>query len=310
YGPMVNFVVNGDPDIEGLNFAKTREMELDIEREKYKNLGQPLDGIYIDNVNWVFGTQNYRREHYQCCKLPLLWDDDFRICEPLAITQYKFIQYFRNYADSKGMFILANFAFPELGTVHYIHNIDIPGGEIGDGWGDSLEDLAMRRVLAYKKPWVLLLTQFLPYGKRVDWSYERREQLLKKCVLYGIYANVIQLQSGKNDYELVRPLFVKYMPVIKALDMAGWQVITDAEVNHEDVFVERFGDNDCSYYSLYNCGDSKEVLLKIPSRINGSVVKDPVEMFSGKSVCIAKQSEDLTIISVFIERDDCVVIKI
>lgn len=310
YGPMVNFVVNGDPDIEGVNFARTREMELEIERERFGKHGQNLDGIYIDNVNWVFGTQNYRREHFKYSKLPLLWDDDFRICEPLAMTQYKFIEYFRGYADKHGMLILANFAFPELGSVHYIHKIDIPGGEIGDGWGDSIEELAMRRVLAYKKPWVLLLTQFLPYGKRVDWNYERRENLLRKCVLYGIYANVIQLQSKKDDFEFVRPLFKKYMPIIKELDLAGWQIISDATADSDDVFVESFGSSDCRYYSIYNSGTSRVVLIRIPVEGEGFLHKTAIELFAGTNISFTDHSDGYVSLSLHIDENDCAVIKI
>lgn len=314
YGPMVNFVVNGDPDIEGINFAQTRLMGIEKSQKRALDAGYRIGGIYIDNLNWCSGIMNYREEHFKFSGMPLLWDKEFRLALPVAFTQFKYVNYFRDYANKNDMLILANFAFPELGPVHYINVVDIPGGEIGDGWGDSDEEFAIRRTLAYRKPWVLLLTQHLPYGKTVHLSFQQREQLMRKSLVFGIYVNILGLGISKpEEFDKYRPLFKKYIPIVNELDKAGWQPITYAKVrNKADIIIERYGrSEDNILFALYNNGISDDVEICIDCealKINGSVTA--VDMFSNNLISTNRIYENHIILYLHIEGGDCAAIRL
>jgi hypothetical protein len=60
-------------------------------------------------------------------------------------------------------------------------------------------------------------------------------------------------------YERDRPLFKKYIPVISALNAAGWQPVTLARSSSPDIYVERFGKpGGPLYFTAFNAGDRQQ----------------------------------------------------
>jgi len=47
--------------------------------------------------------------------------------------------------------------------------------------------------------------------------------------------------SAKKWYERDRPLFKKYIPLLRRLTAAGWQPLTHASCDNSNILVERFG---------------------------------------------------------------------
>jgi hypothetical protein len=52
-----------------------------------------------------------------------------------------------------------------------------------------------------------------------------------------------------------RPLFRKYVPLIRRINREGWQVVTQARSADPTVFIERFGSWPSLFFTLRNSGD-------------------------------------------------------
>lgn len=241
YGPMVNFVVNGSPSIPGINFFNLCEERIKKGQRQAAEDGYILGGIYLDNLNYPGIHYNYRSEHYKYSKYPLIWDNSMQPALPLAFSQYEFSKGIHNIAIQSNKYTLANFAFPKQGAVMYVPLVDIPGGEIGYGWGNSYSDYAVRRSLAYRKPWTLLYTQHLPGGEVKELSYEEREQIMRRGMVYGVFANIIGLGPAINAYDTYRPIFRKYLPATMLADKFGWNPVTYASADKNNIIIERYG---------------------------------------------------------------------
>ena len=79
---------------------------------------------------------------------------------------------------------------------------------------------------------------------------------MKRCLAYGMYPGFFSHNASQGHYftrpELYdrdRPLFVKYVPLCKAVAEAGWEPITRARSNDERLYVERFG---ARYLTVFN----------------------------------------------------------
>lgn len=205
--------------------------------------GVKLGGIYIDNMTWGYDNwYNYREEHFAYSPYPLLWDDDKTPVLPVAFTQYEYAKAVHDQVRAQDRVILANSVFPEKGAVCYTHLVDIPGSEVGPRWGHDLWIQRLRRTLAYRKPWALLLTNDLASLEPKETGLAEKEQVMKDSLLYGIFANIIGYRVPREDYEACRYLFRKYLPPVVLADHLGWQPVTLAAFEPADsMLTERFG---------------------------------------------------------------------
>lgn len=266
YGPMVNFVVNGSPSVPGLNYYDLCEGLINEGQRQAVQDGSTLKGIYIDNMGYP-GSFNYRQEHFRYSEYPLLWDSSLSVALPQAFSQYEFAKGIHENALQTDRYVLANFAFPRNGAVMYVPLVDIPSGEIGSGWGDTFSEFSIRRALSNKKPWTLLLTQHLPGGEVKELSYDERERLMRRGMVYGIFTNIIGLQPAIDAYDIYRPIFRKYLPAIKLADKFGWDPLTYAKADKDNIIIERYGsmaDNNCML-TMINTSESKKLDYTIAS---------------------------------------------
>jgi hypothetical protein len=86
---------------------------------------------------------------------------------------------------------------------------------------------------------------------------------------YGFFPSFFSVDASSDPYwqdkkkiENGRPFFKKYIPLIKEISGAGWEPITAARVNTEDVRIERFGSGDRLYFTVRNNG-TKDALCNI-----------------------------------------------
>jgi hypothetical protein len=60
-------------------------------------------------------------------------------------------------------------------------------------------------------------------------------------------------------YNRHRPLFKKYLPIVSALNAAGWEPVTYARSDNPQVYVERFGKPAGPlYFTVYNDSDRSQ----------------------------------------------------
>ena len=125
--------------------------------------------------------------------------------------------------------------------------LDVTGQETGSVLAD--ETMARARALLGNKPYSPLLnTRFDQMGPDVVTEY------FNKSLLYGIFPsffNGAYMQDGKwvtvryfqepKFYERDRPLFKKYIPILRRMFAAGWEPITLARAEPPEVRAERYG---------------------------------------------------------------------
>jgi hypothetical protein len=70
--------------------------------------------------------------------------------------------------------------------------------------------------------------------------------------------------SRPELYNRDRPLFKRYIPVIRRIAEAGWQPLTWAQSNDEAIWVERYGNEQEAFFTVFNAGDQiKEAVVRV-----------------------------------------------
>ncbi len=225
-----------------------------------------LDGTYIDSYEMAATEQNYRREHWAYVDLPLTFSLTTReVCSLGIFHTYEFERELAKRMHARGKLTFANatlmnFAFPA-------HLLDVMGIETNWAPGgvytpNSDEVMNFRRALCYRKPYCLLLnTDYNAF--KPEWV----ELYFKRCTFYAIFPSFFSHNAADDPYwqnpalyNRDRPLFLKYIPVIRTLSRVGWEPIPHARVTEggDGVYVERYGDDlaDGLYLTLFN--DSRQ----------------------------------------------------
>lgn len=260
YGVSVCFITNHNPDIPGWNSYKLQISEIERAEAAAKAEGTKLGGVYIDNLAGL-GSYNYREDHFRYADLPLLWDADNRLVLPSYSSMYSYTKGIRERSDANDQIVFANMVFPERGVVPYIHMLDAGGSEIGPSWGWDPYIQRLRRTMAYRKTWCLLLGHDLNQSGNWGASYcpmDIREDIMKSSVAYGLFANVIGYRVELQEYENARPLFRKYTYTAIMEDRLGWNPVTFAQASGTGyVDCERYGDlgTGAAIFTMYNTGE-------------------------------------------------------
>src|ERR1019366_10580077 len=127
--------------------------------------------------------------------------------------------------------------------------VDVMGIEVdwldGDGkWqADTDETFNLRRTMSYRKPYLLLMnTNFDKFTAPMV------EKYFNRSLFYAVYPSMFSADAATHPYwetprwyNRDRPLFKKYIPVIKRLSAAGWEPIPYAHTGDAKVYVERYG---------------------------------------------------------------------
>lgn len=206
-----------------------------------------LDGEYLDSVeSWAdvpdFGAASLRQS-----TVPPTFTTD--TLEPILPTWFSVWEFTKNLSDDlrrRGKLLMGNtvpvrfFAFAPL--------FDIMGIETnwinGDQWQPEGEDiLRYRRTLSGPRPYLLLMNT-----NYAQLTSERVEAYFQRCMAWGIYPSMFSADAATNPYwessllyNRDRPLFRKYIPVIRQLASAGWEPVPYARANSDTVGIERFG---------------------------------------------------------------------
>jgi len=139
--------------------------------------------------------------------------------------------------------VLWQFALPAplldvLGTeVNWLHH--------GEYLPDTDPVMNFRRALCRQKPYCLLMNT--DYAK---FTPELVERYFQRCLFYGVWPGFFDAEAASKDpywspakkwYERDRPVFKKYIPLLRRLTGAGWQPLTHAACDNPKMLVERFG---------------------------------------------------------------------
>jgi hypothetical protein len=194
------------------------------------------------------GELNYRREHFRTASVPLVFDREGRPCQLMIFNTWTFERDVAAQMHARGKLLFANavlwnYSFPAT-------LLDVLGTEVnwlpqGAYQPDSDAVMNFRRALSRQTPYCLLMnTDFARF------TPELVEHYFERCLFYGIWPGFFDEEAASKDpywastnkwYERDRPLFKKYIPLLRRVTAAGWQPLTQAACDNSMILVERFG---------------------------------------------------------------------
>ncbi|RLE30041.1 hypothetical protein DRJ54_03555, partial [Candidatus Acetothermia bacterium] len=145
------------------------------------------------------------------------------------------------------------------------------------------------RFYAYHKPFANLYNR---YGTSYrEMGREEVEYWIELNMFYGLYPGFYTSNYGPvtdrriDSYwaipeltERNRDLWARYMPIIMALDRAGWEPVTHARTDGPDIWVERFGTDPKGsiYLTVRNAGDERKTFtLAVDAEALGIELDNP-----------------------------------
>lgn len=256
--------LNPNPRLPGRANAALLWWNSEIKARDYLRESAPgAGGEFIDSAEgYAMAELDFDREHLRYSTVPPTFSSDSRVP---VLFKGQMIQEYAKVA-AREMRELGRFTFGN-GAPHRFSFLapwfDILGAEV-DWFPDGSfvppddADLSFRRAMAYQKPCCILLNTRLsgltPAGL---------EQYFQRCLLYGMFPSLFS-HDAQNDsywsnpalYERDRPLFRKYMPLIRRTAVAGWQPVTGIRVEPAAILLERFGPDGggVHYITLLNPG--------------------------------------------------------
>ncbi|HXP59466.1 MAG TPA: hypothetical protein VN829_03190 [Dongiaceae bacterium] len=211
-----------------------------------------LDGEYLDSFLSAATVADYSSNHLRATSFPLTYTrDNLRLMTPLVFGTCEMARTIGAEVHARGKALIANtlYVWPYLPLGPGL--FDFAGSEINwfDSGGHFVQppdsNLLYARALAGTRPYGYLLnTDFTKVSSAAMETY------MRVCASYGIYPSAFSADASSNNYfeqpalyERDRPLFKKYVPIIRALSLAGWQPVTAATVGNTSVGIEAFGTN-------------------------------------------------------------------
>lgn len=253
--------------------------------EEAELLPATLDGVYLDTLECYEANLNYRRAHWPYAEEPLTFD-----CarSPAMHQVYSHVTFARHMADwmhPLGRLVFGNctpatpFAAPYLDILG--NELYWKQGDVWTPWPDAEFNFA--RFMSRGKPYCML-----QYG---NLSVEEQTRYVKRCLFYGMFPSNQAAPAGGwywADPIVVdrhRPVFAKYMPVIVEVAEAGWQPVTLARTDDPEVWIERFGDGEKFYLTVFNPGATrKTVTVTLDPRSGATAKVRLTDVLTGKSV--------------------------
>ncbi len=236
-----------------------------------------LDGIYVDSIEGWSEIHNYRKEHWRVTEYPLTFSPDTKkVCLLNLWGTYAFVKALSEQLHDKGLTLMANDMF--FRYWFYAPFVDFPGREFSWFKGEAFTPLAEERFLflramSGRKPYLMLMNDNFENGGHM-------EQYFQRCLFYGVFPSMFYAHDGVSAaywttprfYDRDRELFKKYIPLVKHVAEAGWEPLTMAHAEPEDVRVERYGKTVQTglYFTVHNPDDSaREVRLALDKKALG-----------------------------------------
>ncbi|MDR0336185.1 MAG: hypothetical protein LBI18_03745 [Planctomycetaceae bacterium] len=217
-----------------------------------------LDGEYVDtSEGFAAAILDFDRNHFSAAKRPLVFSrNDYRPAIFRGLIIYEYVRTLAEYLHARNKFVMAN-GTPDT-LCWLVPYLDVSGTETNwnrDGkWTPmSIEELFYRRALCGQKPYCFLMNSDF-----TKWTYELTEKYMKRSLAFGMFPSFFSADASSEQYftrpelyERDRPLFKKYIPLCKEVAEAGWQPITKVVSSNDQVFVERFG-NENMVLTVFN----------------------------------------------------------
>ncbi|MDB6026197.1 MAG: hypothetical protein JWM68_2420, partial [Verrucomicrobiales bacterium] len=298
-GKTLTFPLNPNPFLHGdKTQANIGSLVLDDSRNALKF---SYDGIYVDSL-WRWGVFfNYRQEHFAATRIGLTYGDDGRPALDNALEHLTFLDELGKMLHQNGRKLFGNGIRP--GRFWHAQKLDVSGSEMGSG---SIESFAFNRAAVAHKPYLILSHNMGKKGEAWD------RTLLAKCFLFGFYGSGDAPFYATPEYQRIRPVYEAYLPLQREMNRLGWEPITAATTS-DDILVERFGDADVIYFSLYDPSSKRHDArlqldtARLPQHGKQLTVHDA---FSGKELKFTTKKKMIEVSGISLNADAVGAIKL
>lgn len=207
-----------------------------------------LEGVYVDSMEGWGEIHDFRRSHWRASGYPLTFEPrTHRLCLLNFWGTYAFVKELHQRLSAKGLLLMGNDAF--FRHWYLAPFVDIPGREytwITDGRWTPVPDerYLFFRAISGQKPYLMLMNNSYDDGAHMENYFQR-------SLFWAVYPSMFTGHSKAGEiayfynpewYNRDRALFVKYLPLIRRLDEAGWQPVPLAKISRKGVRLERYGD--------------------------------------------------------------------
>jgi len=266
--------------------------------------GGRLAGEYVDSSEgYATDVLDFRRDHFGAARTPLVFSSDTHAPAVFrGLITFEYSQAIAEDMHMAGRLMMANGTPAQLPWLAPL--FDVLGTEWdwnpGGRWQPmSDEELMYRRVLCGPKPYCFLMnTEFDKFGA------DRTEKFMKRCLAYGMFPGFFSANASEGHYfsrpelyERDRPLFKKYVPLVKRVAEAGWQPVTGAVSNDAKVYVERFGQR---YLTVFNDSSQERIVtitLDDPAPTRSRELVAGLDMaWPGNKAAVKLVAEDVAVI--------------
>ena len=285
---VVEWLTNADPEIVGPYGEPNRGMlswiyEYGNDANGARRLGGTANGIRYDSLGeWVhLGAENFRREHFAFADIPLTFS--YRVGRPCQLSYFCALEY---------MTFVRREMLKQDGITYANGAIDVPwftwllDGISREGWLPETEGFQRIRMLMYQKTcgdWG---------GARIGRLSEAEiEHRLNTCLTYTWWPGIDG--APQEIFDQKRPIYKKYIPVLRALAQAGWEPVTYATAKPKGAIIERFGGEDGRplFFTVRNIEQSPQsISVTIDARALGLSANQLrlSDVLAGKEITSAK----------------------
>ncbi len=243
------FALNPDPELPGevnkarVNYDPNQATKLYADEPQHG-----IDGEYLDSLDGWSSQRNYRPAHLACADVPPVYDPETRRpCLLNAFSIWEFVRWMSRLVHGQGKLMMAN-ATPTR-YPWQVAWLDVMGQETNwkpNGQWRPMTDveLCYRRSLCATKPYLLLQNSDF-----TRWTKDDTRRYFMRAGAYGVLPSFFSANAATDHYfrnptwyNRDRPLFKRFVPVIRRIALAGWRPVTHARAEPQTLQVERFGE--------------------------------------------------------------------
>jgi hypothetical protein len=253
-----------------------------------------LDGEYLDSLEgYVTADLNFRRDHFAFSSVPLTFTTDTHVPALFkGLAVFELTRWLGQEVHRLGKLMFANgvpYRFSFLCPWLDVMGTETDWVRNGEYYPASDEQMCLWRTLAGAKPYLLLMnTDYDVFNPSMV------ERYFQRSLAYGMFPGMFSHNAAENPYwrnpkwyNRDRPLFKKYLPLIKQVSEAGWQPVPASQSDNDRIWIERFGPraDGATYLTVFNDTDkTQEGSLKLDTaRLSVANAPPPTEVLSGKT---------------------------
>ena len=261
-----------------------------------QSTGNHINGIFLDDITSTFGNvENHRRSLWAYSDRPLTFSyTTRRVMQYDGFSTSEFLGSLASYLHGKGLKLM-NSMNAGMYT-WYASAADIVGGECDVV--DPVEKAYVRRTLGYGKRWTNL---WVNNKDSTPPSAATVLGILRQALALGYFPGFAgEYWSSSTSYNRDRPLFKKYVPIIRTIVAAGWRPVNYATVSDPAIYVERF-DNQTSNVFYLTAQNSSTGSKSFSLTMDGAGLKlssstiTVQELLAGNSLSVSRSGSNATI---------------